>query len=1064
MYFWEDPKIIGENKEKGHAIMLPYTIKEAAVARANSEFKISLNGTWKFFWKKGVPSLPQKFTYAGFDDSDWEDITVPGCWQFQKDYSKPLYYANSYPNCINVQKDKIPCIDVNGQEIGVHRRDFIVPVDWTDKEIFLHFGAAKSGLEVFVNGQRVGYSQGANTPHEFNVTEYVRPGKNQLTAVVYRYTDGTYLEDQDMWSFSGIYREVYLLAEPKQTLRDVFVSTKLINNYKDAVITVDAVIRDYTEGAKNLTFSATLLDPDGNATPIATKEIITGARCENKIVVQKMIENPRKWSSEDPYLYTVLFAITCEGKTTFKAIRTGFRMVEIKGEKILVNGQPLLIRGTNRHEFDGDTGWAVKTELRVKDIVLMKQANINCVRTSHYPNDPEFYDLCDEYGLWVMDECDLETHGVRRKNVPGDNPMWTKPCVDRMERMVLRDRNHPCVFMWSLGNEAGDGSNFLKMKEAALELDKTRQFHYEGDFDFTKSDVISRMYPVEDMVEKLGKREAITITLFDNIANALAADSKPIPAEAYTKPVVFCEYAHSMENSLGNFQEYMDAFEKYDNLCGGFIWDFVDQAIHKKNMEGQDMWLYGTDYNEKSNWFVPPYNTCAIVGSNTYFNANGIVAADRKPHPAYYEVKKVYAEFKVEARDAAKGEFTVKNKQLFSDLSAYELVYSIAENGKMIAHGKVDESDYANVLPLSKRDFTVELPELPAGEVTITFSFLQKNETKFCAAGFEQAWDQYLIKTPAKAEKVKPEGKVDILGDEQSFTVVGEGFEYKFENGVPVSLVKNGKEYLKEGLKPNFYRALTDNDIDYLNFTPPLIPVHPLYSWKLSTDNAKTKATFVHKYRSSAYIETKVSALGTKGGLMTFTIDAKGKIEMNFKAKATMDMLRFGVKFALDKEFSTVNWYGRGPHETYCDRKSGAKIGIYEKTVADLEHHYMRPQENGNRTDTRVLTLKNEDGNKVTLTATKKTRSDNAAPRGIRFERGVGAENSFGFSVHHYTVNDLDKATHIHTLKDRDLTEVCIDNMQRGVGGDMPGSACVRDPYILHKGVEFTLGFEIELD
>ena len=1063
MYFWEDPACFAENKEKGHVIALPYSAADDAAERKESPFKLSLNGTWKFFWKKGVPALPEKFTFSLFDDSRWEDIEVPGCHQFQKDYTKPWYYANSYPNAIGVSKDKIPSINHDDQEIGVHRRRFEIPKEWEGREIFLHFGAAKSGLEVFVNGRRVGYSQGSFTPHEFNVTDFVRVGSNQITALTYRYTTGSYLEDQDMWNFSGIYRDVYLFAEPKQTLRDVFVKTELTNNYTDAKLTVEAIIRDYTEGAKHVRFEATLLDADGNAVEIGKTELVTGARCENKVVFQKLIKEPKLWSSEKPVLYTVLFKTECEGKASYKSIRIGFRQVEIDGDRILVNGKPLLIRGTNRHEFDPDNGWTVTRETREKDLKLMKRANINSIRTSHYPNDPEFYDLCDEYGFWVMDECDLETHGVRRKGVPGDNPVWTAAVVDRMERMVLRDRNHPCVFMWSLGNEAGDGSNFLKMKEAALALDKTRQFHYEGDFDFTKSDVISRMYPVESLVEKLGKKEPVTITWFDNIANALAADSKPIPAEAYTKPVVFCEYAHSMENSLGNFQEYMDAFEKYGNLCGGYIWDFVDQAIRKKNADGEDMWLYGSDFDEKEKWFKPPYNIAAITGSNTYFCANGIVAADRKPHPAYYEVKKVYAEMKVEAKDLKCGEFNVKNKQLFSDLSAFELLYSFAADGKVFASGKVDEKDYADIAPLSQRAFKLELPEFPSGEIVLTFSFIRKKATRFAEAGFEQAFDQFVLRKAENFDETKPEGKVEIIGSEKSFKVIGDGFEYSFENGLPISLVKGEKEYLKGAIRPNFYRALTDNDIDYLNFAPPLIFANPLYTWKRATKGARTKASFVHKYRSSAYIETSVSASGVKDALMTFAVLSDGKIIVDFRATAASDMLRLGVMMDLDHSFDAVEWYGRGPQETYCDRKSGAKIGAYKMSVGDLEHHYMRPQENGNRVDCRRLEIAGGE-KRIVFDAILKSRSDIGVPEGIRFERGVGSERSFGFEAHHYKTDSLDKATHIHALKDEDLTELCIDCMQRGVGGDMPGSATLRDPYIMHKGVTFELKFAIGLN
>lgn len=1041
-YIWENPDIIKENKENGHTLALSYPDKKAAIARVDTPYKISLNGEWKFKWEIGVPSLPIEYTYAKFDDSEWENITVPGVWQFQKDYSKPWYYANSFPNCFSTDAKKIPLIDHAGQEIAAHRTTVIVPENWIGRETFLHFAAAKAGLEVFVNGQRVGYSQGSNTPHEFDVTKYIRAGENQVTAIVYRYTDGTYLEDQDMWFLSGIYREVYLYSEPKQTLRDFYVTTDLINDYKDADLTIESVIRDYADGANTVELEATLIR-NGKELAVGKADIVTGAHCENKLVFKQRFENVDLWSSEKPNLYTLLFKITCGKDVTYKAIRIGFKQVEIVGEKILVNGQPLLIRGTNRHDFDGDYGWAVPDERYIQDFNIMKRANINSIRTSHYPNDPRFYDLCDEYGFWVMDECDLETHGVRRKNVPGDNPIWTKAVVDRMERMVLRDRNHPCVFMWSLGNEAGDGANFLRMKEAALKLDRTRQFHYEGDFDFTKSDVISRMYPLEDMVEKLGNREPITITWFDNIANSLAADSKPIDASAYTKPVIFCEYAHAMENSLGNFQEYMDAFEKYDNLCGGFIWDFVDQAIHKKGENGEDMWLYGTDYNEKPVWFVPPYNTCAIVGSNTYFNANGIISTDRKLHPSAYEVKKVYAEMKVEAIDAARGKFRIKNKQLFSDLSDFELVYIIEEDGNIIKEGKVNSEIYENLAPLSQKEFSLDygFEKFPKGETIITFSFLRKEKCRFADKGYEQAWDQYIIKAAEKSQEKCTDGEVEIKGTEKNFTVYANENEYKFVNGQLYSVKKDEKEYLQEPFRPNFYRALTDNDIDFLNFVPPLIAVHPLYRWKLATDTCKSKAVLVHKFRHSAYVETKVSAVGIKGGKMTYTIFADGKIDVTFEATALSDMIRFGLKFTMPKSFNFVKWYGRGPHETYCDRRTGAKIAKHEMSVADLEHHYMRPQENGQRTDVRKMSVHDGD-NAVTITA-----------------NGV---SPFCFTCHHYTVDDLDKATHIHTLKDKDLTEVCIDFMQRGVGGDAPGNACLRDPYIMHKGTKYSLSFSLE--
>ena len=1042
-YIWENPEIIKENKEDGHALALCYDKADNAAKRKASPYKLSLNGTWKFCWAKGVAELPEEFRDKNYDDSEWEDIQIPGVWQFQKDYTKPWYYANSYPNCISVDKAKIPSIDLKGQEVAMHRTYFEVPENWDGRRIFLHFGAAKAGLRVFVNGQYVGYSQGSFTPHEFDVTDFVTKGENCIAAEVFRYTDGTYLEDQDMWWLCGIYREVYLYSEPTTTIRDFFVRTELVNNYTDADLTLDLLVKDYTEGAKNVKVEASLVT-DGEPLIIGNTEIITISG-QNKIAFKKHIIAPKLWSAEEPTLYTLLLKLECDGKVTYKAIRMGFRQTEIIGEKILINGKPLLIRGVNRHDFDPDFGWAVPDERYIQDFDIMKQNNVNSIRTSHYPNDPRFYDLCDEYGFYVMDECDLETHGVRRKNVPGDNPMWTKAVVDRMERMVLRDRNHPCVFMWSLGNEAGDGSNFLRMKQAALKLDNTRQFHYEGDFDFTKSDVISRMYPTEDQVEKLGKKEPLTITWFDNIANALAADSKPIPKELYTKPVVFCEYAHAMENSLGNFQEYMDAFEKYDNLCGGYIWDFVDQAIHKKGENGEDMWLYGSDYDEKKIWIEPPYNTCAITGSNVYFNANGIIAADRKVHPSIHEVRKVYCEIQVKDIDKAKGRFLLKNKQLFSDLSKFDIAYLITANGEKISDGKLDRAEFENLAPLSEKEFTVDYKgaDKEKGEIIITFSFLRREDCRFAKAGYEQGWDQFILKAAEKAEEEKHDGKVSIIGEEKDFTVYGDGFEYGFKGGFLTSIKKDDKDYLTGALKPNYYRALTDNDIDFLNFVPPLIPFHPLYTWRRSSKSLKASKIFVHLYSHGAYVETTVSAQAMKNVKIIYHIHPNGKIDVKHEGAPIMDMVRFGTVLTMPREFDNVKWYGKGPHENYIDRRVGARIGLFEMSVTDMEHHYMRPQENGHRTEVRYMEIRNAEG------------------KGLKFTQK--GELPFAINCHHYTIDDLDKATHIHKLSHKDMTTVCIDLMQRGIGGDTPGNACLREPYIMHAKTKYSYEYSIEV-
>ncbi|MBQ7580942.1 MAG: DUF4981 domain-containing protein [Clostridia bacterium] len=1039
---WENPEIIAQNKEAPHVIAMPYPDMET-MDRGESPFRLSLNGIWKFFFKKGEFDIGEEYTASGVDASGWEDITVPGLWQLQKDYTNPYYFANSYPSAISTSKKKIPSIDRELQETGVHTRTFVLPESFKNRRTFIHFGAVKAGLELYVNGRRVGYSQGSNTPHEFEITDFVAPGENRVTAVVYRYTDGTYLEDQDMWFMSGIYRDVYLYSEPKTALRDFFFRTRLTDNCKNAVLEgtlyfagsgnpeekakIDVVLKNSEEETR--VFSDEVYFKDG----------------KNEISFEKIVASPLLWSNEKPNLYTLIIRVGYESTVTYKYVRIGFRQVEIVGEKILLNGQPLLIRGVNRHDFDPDHGWSVPDERYIQDLNIMKRCNVNAIRTSHYPNDPRFYDLCDEYGFLVMDECDMETHAVRRKGVPGSDPVWKNAVCDRMQRMVLTDRNHPCIFMWSLGNEAGDGDNFREMKNVAMDYDGTRPVHYEGDFDLTTTDVISRMYPTRELVEKLGNRQEITISLFDNIANALASDNKPIKKEDYTKPVIFCEYAHSMENSLGNFREYMDAFEKYENLCGGFIWDFVDQAIHKKGDDGVDRWLYGDDFSEKGKWYKPPFNIRAITGSNNYFNANGIISADRQLHPAALEVKKVYAQMKVEEIDAKQGRFLLKNKQLFSDLSGFDLWYEITCDGKTILKKQIHREIYSDVPPLGERELTIEydLEKEYDGELLITFSFLLAKDERYADKGYEQTFDQFLLKEKEVKPKQHSGSKLVFRGENGDFKVVGEDFEYRFKNGTIMTAEKNMEMPLGREQKIHVYRALTDNDIDFFNFFLPLKKFNSLYRWKKSELKQRVKHINVKKSDDTVEVETQFSLKDMKHVAAKYTVYADGEIDVSLRGIPKRDMLCFGMKFILPKKFDFVRWYGRGEHENYCDRKTGAKIGLYEKTVNELEHRYMRPQENGQRTDVRELTL-----------------SDGRCT--IRFERNT--ETPFCFTCRHYDSADLDEAAHIHELEEKDVTVLTVDLMQRGVGGDLPGSASLREPYIMHKNKEYLLSFTMSIE
>lgn len=1039
---WEDPSIFKINKEDGHAIMMPYDSENEALSGNESKYKQSLNGKWKFYWQRGLKNQPENFQLVSFDDSHWDEINVPSVWQTEG-YSVPYYYASTFPKAFSRTKSKIPSIDHNMQEIGFYRKTFVLDEVFDNREVFLHFGAAKSALEVYVNGEFVGYSQGSMAPHEFDITKVLKKGENVITAKLYRFSDGSYLEDQDMWWLCGIYRDVYLFAEPKVCLRDFYFKTGFDDTYNDSNVTLNMYFNNYNNIRGKIKVSAKLIDSKNEEIELGSSEKeLSGGK--ETITYNKTVKSPDKWSAETPNLYTLVMSVELDGKVIcVKSYKVGFKKVEIKGEKIYFNGMPLMIKGVNRHDFDCDYGWAVPKYRYTQDLDIMKQNNINSIRTSHYPDDPYFYDMCNKYGFYVMDECEVETHGVRRKGVPGSNPVWTGAVVDRMQRMVLRDRNNPCIFMWSLGNEAGDGSNFMEMKKSALELDDTRQFHYEGDFDLTKSDVISRMYPTKDIMEKLGNKQPITISLYDNIANQLAADSKPIKAEMYEgKPVVLCEYAHSMENSLGNFQEYIDDFEKYDNMCGGFIWDFVDQALHVKDENGNDNYLYGTDFQGKEpHKLIDIPNTTAMTGSNVYFCANGIIGADRNPHPQIVEVKHGYQNIGITAKDIKNGEFTIKNKFLFTNLSDFNCKWVIKAEGKEVLNGTIGKIDCA---PLEEKEIKIDydLSKLSDDkELILTVFFETTKKSLGIDADYEIAFEQFVLNEMPKPKEIKSDKKLDFDISGKKITVNGENLKVVVDDGKVVSYVIDEKELLKAPLEPNYFRALTDNDIDFLNFTPQWAKFHPFYAWQRATHHTKAVKTEVVKNGEVVEIHIAFSTAGLKNSVATYKVYPDGKLYVFHSAIPTKGMLRFGYQMTMESSMEYVTWYGRGPKPTYIDRKLGSKIDLYESSVTDFEYRYMRPQESSNRCDVRYFTLTDKEG------------------FGIRVDAYY--DNPINFSAYHYTTDGLEKATHINDIPYADITTVNIDHRQLGVGGDLPGQAFVREPYTMPKNQKQEYSFVI---
>lgn len=1039
---WEDPSIFKINKEDGHAIMMPYDSENEALSGKESKYKQSLNGKWKFYWQRGLKNQPENFQLVSFDDSHWDEINVPSVWQTEG-YSVPYYYASTFPKAFSRTKSKIPSIDHNMQEIGFYRKTFVLDEVFDNREVFLHFGAAKSALEVYVNGEFVGYSQGSMTPHEFDITKVLKKGENVITAKLYRFSDGSYLEDQDMWWLCGIYRDVYLFAEPKVCLRDFYFKTDFDDTYNDSNVTLNMYFNNYNNIRGKIKVSAKLIDSKNEEIELGSSEKeLSGGK--ETITYNKTVKSPDKWSAETPNLYTLVMSVELDGKVIcVKSYKVGFKKAEIKGEKIYFNGMPLMIKGVNRHDFDCDYGWAVPKYRYTQDLDIMKQNNINSIRTSHYPDDPYFYDMCNKYGFYVMDECEVETHGVRRKGVPGSNPVWTRAVVDRMQRMVLRDRNNPCIFMWSLGNEAGDGSNFMQMKKSALELDDTRQFHYEGDFDLTKSDVISRMYPTKDIMEKLGNKQPITISLYDNIANQLAADSKPIKAEMYEgKPVVLCEYAHSMENSLGNFQEYIDDFEKYDNMCGGFIWDFVDQALHVKDENGNDNYLYGTDFQGKEpHKLIDIPNTTAMTGSNVYFCANGIIGADRNPHPQIVEVKHGYQNIGIIAKDIKNGEFTIKNKFLFTNLSDFNCKWVIKAEGKEVLNGTIGKIDCA---PLEEKEIKIDYDLSKFSddkELILTVFFETTKKSLGLDSDYEIAFEQFVLNEMPKPKEIKSDKKLDFDINGKKITVNGENLKVVVDDGKVVSYVIDEKELLKAPLEPNYFRALTDNDIDFLNFTPQWAKFHPFYAWQRATHHTKAVKTEVVKNGEVVEIHIAFSTAGLKNSVATYKVYPDGKLYVFHSAIPTKGMLRFGYQMTMESSMEYITWYGRGPKPTYIDRKLGSKIDLYESSVTDFEYRYMRPQESSNRCDVRYFTLTDKEG------------------FGIRVDAYYN--NPINFSAYHYTTDGLEKATHINDIPYADITTVNIDHRQLGVGGDLPGQAFVREPYTMPKNQKQEYSFVI---
>lgn len=976
---WKNPEINAVNRAPMHTNYFAYSSSEEAAKadKENSSNFMTLNGIWKFNWVKNADARPTDFYRTDYNDKGWGQMKVPGVWEMNG-YGDPIYVNVGYA-WRSQYKNNPPYVPIENNHVGSYRKEIIIPAEWSGKEIFAHFGSVTSNMYLWVNGKYVGYSEDSKLEAEFNLTKYLKPGKNLIAFQVFRWCDGTYLEDQDFFRYSGVGRNCYLYSRNKKYIQDIRVTPDLDSNYTNGTLNV----------ALNLNGSGTvelnLTDPAGKS--VATAQV--NGNGQKSVVMD--VRNPEKWTAETPNLYT-LTATLKNGSNTLEVIpvKVGFRKIELKGGQILVNGQPVLFKGADRHEMDPDGGYVVSRERMLQDILRMKQLNINAVRTCHYPDDNLWYDLCDQYGIYVVAEANIESHGMGYgKETLAKNPSYKKAHMERNQRNVQRGYNHPSIIFWSLGNEAGYGPNFEQCYTWIKNEDKTRAVQYEqaGTNEFT--DIFCPMYYDYDACKKYSE---------GNI----------------DKPLIQCEYAHAMGNSQGGFKEYWDLIRKYPKYQGGFIWDFVDQSNHWKNKDGIDIYGYGGDFNKYD-------------ASDNNFNDNGLISPDRRPNPHAHEVGYFYQSIWTTPGDLSKGEIKVYNENFFRDLSAYYMEWQLLANGEVMQTGVVQD---LNVAPQQTATLKLNLNTekiCPCKELLLNVTYKLKAAETLMPAGSTVAYDQLTIRPyTAKALELKNQkaSNLDIVvpvikdNDHNYLIVEGENFiiEFNKHNGYLSRYEADGMQLLNPGaqLTPNFWRAPTDND-----YGAGL--QHRYAVWK----NPGLKLTSLKQSieNEQAIVQAEYEMKAVKGKLfLTYVINNEGAVKVTQKMEAgkeekVSDMFRFGMQMQMPENFNEVEYYGRGPVENYADRNHSTLIGKYRQTVAEQFYPYIRPQETGTKTDLRWWRVLNISGN------------------GLQF---VG-DAPFSASALNYSIESLDDGVqkdqrHSPEVAKAPFTNLCIDKVQMGLG------------------------------
>ncbi len=970
------------------------------------------------------------FFSNNFNKSDWQKIPVPSNWQFHSD-DFPLYTNIVYPYEINP-----PYMPKEYNPIGLYHRKFEIKKGWDDKEIFIHFGAVNSAFYIWINGTKVGYSEGSKTPSEFNLTNVLKQGENTIVLQVIRWSDGTYLEDQDFWRLSGIERDVFLYAQPKVALRDFFIKTNLSDDLKKSDFKIDIDIRNYNEFDSKLTVQSKLYDNKNQIIKTFIEDVKIEALSSLKVNLSEEILEPLLWSAEQPNLYYFTTTLIQDGKET-QAIgqQVGFRKVELKSGQILVNKQPILFKGVNRHEHDEFTGHVVSKESMLKDIEIMKQNNINAVRTSHYPNDPYWYELCNKYGIYLIDEANVESHGFgyEKDKTPAYKPEFEAMHMNRWERMVNRDKNHPSIIMWSLGNEAGDGPTFVKGYDWIKKFDDSRPVFYERTSD--RNDL---------------KRMGIDLKPHTDFLGWMYATMNKIKKEYLNKfsdrPFIWAEYSHAMGNSNGNIYDLWEMVHRERQMQGGFIWDFVDQGLAEYDNKGNKYWKYGGDY-APSNYH-----------NDSNFCMNGLVNPDRTFHPAMAEIKKVYQDVKFSLESISENiKVKLDNQYFFTNLNEFEFKYEIIKDGVIIKNGQFNldlEPQSSKIIELTLDDNLLdELKKednLKTKDYHLNLFGILKNEKNLIPSNHLLLAEQLeLIKSNFKSQLSQETESIKIKSSKNLIRVYNKNIEINFDkiNGELIAYKVNNNEYIDKAPYLNFWRAPIDND--YGN----KLPVRSK-EWKIASHNRKLKSFDYEKINNDLIkVTSKYELINLSSFYITeFLINGKGEIKItnDFKYNGELkdaEMPRFGMNVQIPKAYYNVKWYGRGKHENYIDRKNSAFKGIYNSTVSDLGYDYSRPQENGYRIENRWLQLTNKEG--------------------VGFK--VYGDPYISFSAHFNTIEDFDdglsenepgqkssprsrivkKQRKPIDVPKRDFISLNIDLKQMGVGGDNSWGARPLKKYLI---------------